>query len=842
MLPDDKVGTDEFLMNDSPDVPPGVSDPNYVPLSDGFEPWAMEYEKFDRLSGFGLNQCDELGCEPWSMAYFTQRIDPVQSAQGEPIQDSLCPMTHHALQSSSSSIFQDEFDTGGHIHTSDEAYSLQPQSSDFDIDICQDMEPWAAHLYATHRPTDNCPPQDRPTEQCIEPWAARYYRCVRTSSQSCATPVSEPAQPEGFEAMFSFARDASIPLLGCFPSFNLQSFRRWWFGSQTSAICGSNLKNRSRRTQGFWPFQWALLPSMQTSGKPVGNWYAGTCHHEMKCPTVYEILYATPSRPTIQPPSSRGRIPINFSYRPTMPSLAQIIRRFANIPFGWLSLVQSNTERQSSIGIPDNFCHPVATSTDIDHHQNRNLALYSSESSYTMTFDIEQSNNIQGSADVTLTWSLESSPPFQAGESTCSQEHFGGHFVCRLQRPPQNTISSGAVPDPTAMIQELQHLTIYHGAVPGSNLAIPDDAVSMFFGFGQLPYRLIEHRSQYLHNFGRRVLFLPTYDVFHRDMHLLCNTDFDSAVIQCPADDFILHLMVSRSTGPRDIYASEESTSSCFEALSQHQYGFSFSHDVSSWASGACDLCNFSQVLLRFASFTGAVPDPTVTDPGQRQFTISRGAVPVSNSDEMQTSRAAQTMGEQTFVLAKQLGDVDLREELFWSYFEDCDISFRLELGYFLVRHTIQSSFQTRTTMECIKNHYKTLSPVGLDPITTAYDFFLIWLRADLSNEAFSKNIQMASQLWHSVYPPIRRCHLICKQHAPAILPRSWTIMKQQRYRFQPSIVIVSINVAHLKGVVAIGDVYQDIRIMMLYIFCQENHSFPAVPTLTLTHFKSWNP
>lgn len=48
--------------------------------------------------------------------------------------------------------------------------------------------------------------------------------------------------------------------------------------------------------------------------------------------------------------------------------------------------------------------------------------------------------------------------------------HFGHTSLGHPQQQAQITILTGAVPDPTVLIHELQHLTISRGAVPISNL------------------------------------------------------------------------------------------------------------------------------------------------------------------------------------------------------------------------------------------------------------------------------------------------------------------------------------------------------------------------------------
>ena len=667
MLSDDKVGHDDFLMKDSPDVPPGVSDPDYVPLPDVFEPWAMEYEKFDRLSGFGLNQLDEPGYEPWSLAYFAPTAKPISPEQVEQLHDYSNPMDHQVIQSLSSGIYQQELDAGGHMYTANGVHSVQPQPSDLNINSLQDMEPWAAHFYTANLHAEGHTPQDRPTEYYIEPWAARYYCGDTISSQSCATQLPEPAQPEGFDAMFSFARDVPIPPLGCFSLISLPNFRQWWYGSRTSAVCKSHLQGSPRQIQGMWPFQWTTTSVTQTSRKPEVIWYKGTCHYETECPMFRDILHPTHHRATIQAlPSPRQRLH-NSPFQQTMTSLSQMISRFVTTSVGWLPLVQANTEKQSSIGIPDICCHRSTTSTDIDQRSVFGFALYSPAPSYHMPSDIAQCNNSQSPAEMIPISPFEHSSLSQADGSTCHQQNSGGYFAHQSQRPPQTTIFSGAVPDPTAVIQELQHLTTYRGAVPGFNLKFFDNVVSMLVGSRHLPYRLTIHRSPYLNIFGQGESILPTSYVSHRDVHLQCDTNIDPAVIQCQASDSSIRLIASSSIGPQDFHASADSTSSGCEALFQHQEDSPSLHGVSLRDLSACSQCDLSQALLRLTSFTGAVPDPTIPDLDPRHFTISRGAVPVTNSDGSQQCRVDQITGKYPVGLITNCGDEDLRQSLVHS-------------------------------------------------------------------------------------------------------------------------------------------------------------------------------
>ena len=71
---DDELESDDFIMNDHPDILPGVSDPSFVPRMNDFQPWAMEYEKFDRVFGYGLTQPDDSGTELWSLALFSSSL------------------------------------------------------------------------------------------------------------------------------------------------------------------------------------------------------------------------------------------------------------------------------------------------------------------------------------------------------------------------------------------------------------------------------------------------------------------------------------------------------------------------------------------------------------------------------------------------------------------------------------------------------------------------------------------------------------------------------------------------------------------------------------------------
>ena len=424
---------------------------------------------------------------------------------------------------------------------------------------------------------------------------------------------------------------------------------------------------------------------------------------------------------------------------------------------------------------------------------------------------IAQSTNIEVSAEVFPTRILELHSPFPTEASAYHQEYLGGHFGYRLQRPPQTTISTGAVPDPTALIQELQHLTIYSGAVPGYNLTCFDEAVSMVYGLEQLPYRLDEHRPVCMNKYGQGELCLSISYVFHRDAQLSGDTDFDQAVTQCLSDEFILYLNALSSTGSQDDHASAEPTSLQSEALSQHQYDSSASHRVSLRTFGDCSLGDLFQVPFQSSSSEGAVPDPNVYDPGQLQFTISRGAIPVFNIDWSQTFRLFQTTGEQVVVSARRDVDEDLWKRYSQSDVEDfdtlsrfdfsamgsapttlqyqnIDISTKVEQSEgdplpFLNLSTVSIDYRDLPSFPCDtvrtiwapanilqdtvifsdKNRHRLHQEPLQDTTFRGAVLFLIWCRIDLLEDALHRFIHVVSQLWPSAYLEICNCHLVCK-------------------------------------------------------------------------------
>ena len=182
MLPDDETSADGFIMHDLPDVPPGVSDPGYKPQPDEFEPWAMEFEKFDRMSGYG---------DANSMMTHQESSDKAAHHT----------VYHHDTDNQCTEDHEDlEPWAQGFIHCT-KAVRSEPVC----VHLCEDpLEPWAMHYNQVDRVSGE-----------------RLYHHAKSSSWSSATHFAESAQPEGFEDTVSFARDDSIPPPGCFAWFSL---------------------------------------------------------------------------------------------------------------------------------------------------------------------------------------------------------------------------------------------------------------------------------------------------------------------------------------------------------------------------------------------------------------------------------------------------------------------------------------------------------------------------------------------------------------------------------------------------------------------------------------------
>ena len=202
MPPADETSADEFIMQDLPDVPPGVSDPGYKPQIDDFEPWAMEFEKFDRMSGYGLTQSDPFDTEPWVMLVSSKFDTNSKTIH----QESSSKVVHHTVCH----------------HDTDNMYTGDQE----------DFEPWAQGYTYSTKAVRSVPVCVHPYDDPLEPWAMYYNQADRTSGErlsrhakssfwSSATPFAEFAQPEGFEKTVSFARDDSIPPPGCFAWFSL---------------------------------------------------------------------------------------------------------------------------------------------------------------------------------------------------------------------------------------------------------------------------------------------------------------------------------------------------------------------------------------------------------------------------------------------------------------------------------------------------------------------------------------------------------------------------------------------------------------------------------------------
>ena len=340
----------------------------------------------------------------------------------------------------------------------------------------------------------------------------------------------------------------------------------------------------------------------------------------------------------------------------------------------------------SSSGIRDASCPLIATSTDIDHCRDPNCSWTSSGLLSHIPTSIGQSENHDALADVVPTHNLILHSSCQTEACARPRDYFEDFFVYRLQRPQQTTISTGAVPDPTALIQALQPLTISRGAVPGYNLMFFDEGVSMVLGFEQFLYSQDEQRFLCINQPDHGELYVSIPDMPNRDAQHSDDTDFDQVAIQCWSDDFRLYLNALSSIGPQDGYASAELTSLQSEASSPHPAIQNDSSDdlsdpyhASLLTVGDSDFCDLPLVTPQSSVPTGDGPDPNVYDPSQLQCTISRGAVPVSNIDWFRMLRLVQTTGERVVEPARRDDDEDSWKTYSQSDLEDLDTLFRFD-------------------------------------------------------------------------------------------------------------------------------------------------------------------
>ena len=80
---EEQVNPDLFLTADEPDVPAGFADPDYKPLEEHPEPWAVEHFRYDQLAGYGYMMDDDAMSEPWSCQYTNLAVLIENECSGE---------------------------------------------------------------------------------------------------------------------------------------------------------------------------------------------------------------------------------------------------------------------------------------------------------------------------------------------------------------------------------------------------------------------------------------------------------------------------------------------------------------------------------------------------------------------------------------------------------------------------------------------------------------------------------------------------------------------------------------------------------------------------------------